>query len=109
MSYEQSLTFDEWRDRCGEIALDLLDLDDILDDGDPYDLADAMEDAYENGQEPEAFIREAFAEDLSVRQYDDQLLKESDYDDEDDEEDDDEWNEDDDEDDDDEDEEDDDE
>lgn len=63
-----------WKQRAQNEATALFggDLGDIWGDGDDYDLFAAAEAAFRAGQSPEAFIREAFAEDLARSEGEDQ-------------------------------------
>lgn len=72
------MTFEEWRAAVGEAAREIVGLNDVLDENDPYDLADTMEDAHDAGQTPREFLEEAFSEELASRQYDVHLQEESD-------------------------------
>lgn len=83
------MTFEEWQGKCAEVAKRLLGFEDLLDEDDPYDVFDAMEDYYDEDADPEDFIRELFAEDLAAREYDEDLSRQADeYEDEDEDEDD---------------------
>lgn len=96
---DEPLTFEQWRQRCAEFVDDKLDIDNILDEDDPYEIFEMMQDAFDEDQSPEDFCREAFAEEFAQEEgYD---VDDEDYDDEDDDLEDDEDDEDDEEDDDD--------
>lgn len=84
----EELSFEEWKERCASVAEDLLGLDDILAEDDPYDLFLAMEEAYENEEDPESFIREIFADELASREHDDSWEDDDDWEDDEDEDDD---------------------
>lgn len=78
--------FAAWKQRAQREAEALFDgsLGDIWAAGDDYDLFDAAEVAFRSGQSPEAFVREAFAEDLARRaaeeqEYEESLCQEEDY------------------------------
>lgn len=85
----ESLTFEQWQQRCAEFLDEELNIDDLLDEDDPHDVFDEMEEAYEYGQSPEDFVREAFASHFDEDDDDDEgpLDEEDDDDDEDDDED----------------------
>lgn len=73
----EDMTFKEWQKRCSSLAKRYVDLTDILDDDDPYDLKDAMDEYYEDGATPEEFIQEMFADDLAKRGYDEDLARQA--------------------------------
>jgi hypothetical protein len=76
-------TFQEWQKECAKIAKRLVGITDLLDEDDPYDLAQSMDDAYPD-QDPEEFVREVFGDDLARQEHDAQLYEESlEYEDED--------------------------
>jgi hypothetical protein len=71
------MTLDEWREAAAKCADELLSLEPIWSEDDPYDLFEAAQAAFNSGQSPEAFIREMFEEDLAGQAYHDHLVKES--------------------------------
>lgn len=71
------MTFDEWKEAAAKCADELLDLEPIWGEGDLYGLFEAASSAFEQGQSPEAFIREMFEEDLAALAYYDHLVEES--------------------------------
>lgn len=73
----EKLSYEEWQQQCSKAADKLLNLGDILDDDDPYDLFEYMKERYEAGENPESFIRDAFAEDLAIQEHDAMLAQES--------------------------------
>lgn len=73
---KKRLTFDAWKDECAAVAVKLLGFSDLLDDADPYDVADEMSTAYP-GESPQDFIERMFEEDLAKQAYDDDLLSQS--------------------------------
>jgi hypothetical protein len=71
------VTYDEWKAKAAKIADKLLDLEPIWSSDDPYDLFEAAKFAFDQGQTPEAFIKEMFEEDLAAQAYHDHLVEES--------------------------------
>lgn len=71
------LTFREWKHECAKFVLKALHIDNLLDEDDPYDVFDTMEDAYENEISPEDWAREAFEEDFAKIAYDADLRETS--------------------------------
>lgn len=71
------MTFEEWRSEVGRHAEELLGLGDALDEDDPYELFESMPGAHAAGQDPEAFVREMFADDLASLEHDELLRQES--------------------------------
>lgn len=64
----EDITFEEWQDRADAFLRESLGIDDLLDEDDPYDMADAMEEAYDDEEDPEDFIREAFSDDFAAQE-----------------------------------------
>lgn len=71
------MTFDEWKAEAEKFARKLLDLEPIWSDDDPYDLFNVSLISFEQGQTPEAFIREMFEESLADEAYYHHLVEES--------------------------------
>jgi hypothetical protein len=72
-------SFDEWKKRAAVYAKEheSLGMDDILAEDDPYDLKDTMRAAFDDGQPPEDYIEEMFAEDIARRDNDDLMAAEA--------------------------------
>jgi hypothetical protein len=71
------MTYSEWKAEAEKFARKLLDLEPIWSDDDPYELFNVSLVSFEQGQTPEAFIREMFEEDLSDKAYYKLLAEES--------------------------------
>ena len=71
------MTYDEWKAEADKVARQLLDLEPIWSEGDPYDLFNVALISFEQGQTPEAFIREMFEESLASQAYHHYLVEES--------------------------------
>ena len=71
------MTYDEWKVEAEKFARKLLDLEPIWSDDDPYELFNVALISFEQGQTPEAFIREMFEEDISAKAYYHHLVEES--------------------------------
>lgn len=69
--------FEKWKKECSKVAKDLVGLDDLLEECDPYDLFEAMEHAFKEQTEPQDFIEEMFAEDLASLENDRQMEAEA--------------------------------
>jgi hypothetical protein len=69
---------DIWKAAC-VLAVDALELSvgDLWDEGDPYDLIPSARAAFAEGQSPQGFIEETFAEDLARAEHDEHLYEES--------------------------------
>lgn len=65
----------EWQKQVIACARELVDIDDLFADDDPYDIAALSRDAFDKGQSPEDFVREAFEEDIAGKAYDDDLRR----------------------------------
>lgn len=71
-------SFAEWKAACLTAAQNFeLAVDDMWASDDPYDLADAAKEAFEEGQDPNDFIAEMFEEDLARQEYDNDLRSQS--------------------------------
>ena len=57
----------EWRRRASEHLKKMLNLHDLLEEDDPYDVREMMIVSYRTGKSPESFIENHFAEDLARR------------------------------------------
>lgn len=63
---DKDLSFIEWKAACVTAAKNLeLGLEDMWASDDPYDLFEAAEEAFEEGEDPISFIEETFEEDLA--------------------------------------------
>lgn len=72
-----TMTYDEWKEAAAKCADELLSLEPIWSENDPYDLFEAAQASFDSGQTPEAFVREVFEEDLSALAFHDYLVEES--------------------------------
>jgi hypothetical protein len=73
-----------WKKQVARLASDLAGVDDILAEDDPYDLAEVMQDSYDEDLTPEDFVQEHFADDIASRaaldvEAEDGLIANSDY------------------------------
>jgi hypothetical protein len=71
------VTYEEWKAEASMFARKLLDLEPIWSEDDPYDLFNVALTSFEQGQTPEAFIKEMFEEDLAAQAYYHHLVEES--------------------------------
>jgi len=72
------VTYDEWKAEAERFADEIgLLLESIWADSDPYDLFEAAQAAFDNGQTPREFINEIFEDDIARQAYDDHLFDES--------------------------------
>lgn len=58
------MSFEAWQAQCAKVAKKLAHIHDLLDEDDPYDVFDTMQDHYDEGMSPEEFIRETFADQI---------------------------------------------
>ena len=66
------MNFEEWKKECALYAERIgVAGPDIWAEDDPYDLADAPLDAFNDDLSPKEFIDEVFAEDIASREHDD--------------------------------------
>jgi hypothetical protein len=71
-------SFEIWKAACNAHAADVLPgLGDMWAEDDPYDLTETARDAFDAGQTAEAFVEDAFAEDLDRQKYDNDLAAEA--------------------------------
>lgn len=63
-------TFDRWCEKAQKHATSLNLPDGLWDEDDPYDLLEAAKAAYEEGRDPDEFVREIFADELASMEYD---------------------------------------
>ena len=63
------MTYEEYQQACSNHLSELLGITDLLDTCDPYDVFTCMKDAYDDGEDPVAFIEEVFSEDIDRQEY----------------------------------------
>lgn len=71
------MTRENFEKRAAKYTEEHLGFGDLWEEDDPYDLAEAADEAYNKGVYPELFIRMIFADDFARNEYDDQLFAES--------------------------------
>ncbi len=65
-----------WQKKTAAQAKKLVGID-ILDEDDPYDMEDAMVEAFDEGLTPDEFILDTFADDINSKENDRQLAEEA--------------------------------
>lgn len=63
------MSFEVFRQFCSREAQELVGIQDLLDERDPYEIKDALQEAFNGALTPRAFILSEFDEDLARREY----------------------------------------
>lgn len=72
------MTFEQWKAACAIYAESVgVGGPDLWADDDPYELAECGEAAFNDGDTPQAFIDDIFADDLASREHDDLMEQEA--------------------------------